>query len=159
GHEGPVLSAEWSPDGTRVLTAAAPQPGGTSRDTTVRIWRPSLLESLPRERREFYHSASIGAGADLVASAYDDHAVRLWRPDGASVKVVLEKQREWIASAALSPDGARVAAACMDGSTRVARVDGKGEPVVIPGHKAAVRGAEWSPDGTRLVTVSDDRTA
>ncbi|AUX46795.1 uncharacterized protein SOCE26_083040 [Sorangium cellulosum] len=159
GHDGPVLSAAWSPDGTRVLTAAAPQVGGPSRDNTVRIWRPTLLESLPRERRVFYHSADIGAGAELVASAYDDRAVRVWRPDGTGVNVVLPKQDAWIAGAALSPDGARVAAVCFDGVTRIVRVDGKGEPVSILGHAAAVRAAAWSPDGTRLVTVSDDRDA
>ncbi|WP_437513952.1 nSTAND1 domain-containing NTPase [Sorangium sp. So ce1099] len=159
GHDAPVLSAAWSPDGTRVLTAAALQPGGPSRDSTVRIWRPMALESLPRERRAFYHAASIGPRAELVASAYDDRAVRVWRADGAGENVVLAKQDAWIAGAALSADGARVAAACFDGTTRVVRVDGKGEPMSIPGHAAAVRAAAWSPGGTRLVTVSDDRTA
>ncbi|WP_437717690.1 WD40 repeat domain-containing protein [Sorangium sp. So ce448] len=159
GHDGPVLSAAWSPEGTRVLTAAAPQVGVPSRDNTLRIWRPALLESLPRERRAFYHAASIGPGAELVASAYDDRAVRVWRADGAGVDVVLAQQEAWLAGAALSPDGARVAAACFDGTTRVVPVDGKGDAVSILGHVAAVRAAAWSPDGTRLVTVSDDRTA
>ncbi|WP_437758970.1 nSTAND1 domain-containing NTPase [Sorangium sp. So ce1389] len=159
GHDGPVLSAAWSPEGTRVLTAAAPQPGGPSRDNTVRIWRPTLLESLPRERRAFYHTASIGPAAEIVASAYDDRAVRLWRADGTGVNVVLAKQDAWIAGAALSPDGSRIAAACFDGATRIVRVDGKGDPMSIQGHAAAVRAAAWSPGGTRLVTVSDDRTA
>ncbi|WP_437525298.1 hypothetical protein WME79_37980 [Sorangium sp. So ce726] len=159
GHDAPVLSAAWSPDGTRVLTAAAPQVGVPSRDSTVRIWHPALLESLPRERRAFYHAASIGPGAELVASAHDDRTVRVWRADGAGVNVVLALQHAWIAGAALSPDGARVAAACFDGATRIVRVDGKGDAVSIQGHAAAVRAAAWSPDGTRLVTVSDDRTA
>ncbi|WP_437303844.1 nSTAND1 domain-containing NTPase [Sorangium sp. So ce388] len=159
GHDAPVSSAAWSPDGTRVLTAAAPQSGVPSRDSTVRIWRSALLESLPRERRAFYHAASIGPGAELVASAYDDRAVRVWRADGAGVNVVLAPQEAWIAGAALSPDGARVAAACFDGATRIGRVDGQGDAVTIRGHAAAVRAAAWSPDGTRIATVSDDRTA
>ncbi|WP_437552553.1 AAA family ATPase [Sorangium sp. So ce367] len=159
GHDAPVLSAAWSPDGTRVLTAAAPQPGGPSRDNTVRIWRPALLESLPRERREVYHAASIGTGAELVVSAYDDRAVRVWRADGTSVDVVLAQQDAWIAGAALSPDGTRVAAACFDKTTRIVPVDGKRDAVSIQGHEAAVRAAAWSPDGTRIVTVSNDRTA
>ncbi|XXY21247.1 hypothetical protein WME88_16670 [Sorangium sp. So ce216] len=159
GHDAPVLSAAWSPDGTRVLTAAAPLPGVAPRDNTVRIWRPTLLESLSRERRAFYHSAFVGPGAELVASAYDDRAVRVWRADGTGERVVLAQQDGWIASAALSPHGARVAAAGFDGVTRIVRVDGTGDPVSIPGHTAAVRAAAWSPGGTLLVTVSDDRTA
>ncbi|WP_437631117.1 nSTAND1 domain-containing NTPase [Sorangium sp. So ce854] len=159
GHDAPVLSAAWSPDGTRVVTAAAPQVGGPSRDSTVRIWRPALLESLPRERREVYHAASIGPGAELIASAYDDRAVRVWRADGTGVNVVLAQQDAWIAGAALSPDGTRVAAACFDGATRIVSVNAKGDAMSIHGHAAAVRAAAWSPDGTRLVTVSDDRTA
>ncbi|WP_437935888.1 nSTAND1 domain-containing NTPase [Sorangium sp. So ce341] len=159
GHDGPVLSAAWSPDGTRVLTAAAPLLVGPSRDNTLRIWRPAMLESVPRERRAFYHTASIGPGAERVASAYDDRAARVWRADGTGVDLVLAKQDAWVAGAALSPDGARVAAPCFDGTTRIVRVDGKGEPVSIQGHAGPVRAAVWSPGGTRLVTVSDDRTA
>ncbi|WP_437672935.1 nSTAND1 domain-containing NTPase [Sorangium sp. So ce131] len=159
GHDAPVLSAAWSPDGARVLTAAAPLVGVPSRDSTVRIWRPAMLESLPRERPAFYHSAFVGPGAELVASAYDDRAVRVWRADGTGERVVLAQQGAWIAGAALSPDGARVAAAGFDGVTRIVRVDGTGDLVSILGHTAAVRAAAWSPGGTLLVTVSDDRTA
>ncbi|WP_437626128.1 nSTAND1 domain-containing NTPase [Sorangium sp. So ce1151] len=161
GHEAPVLSAAWSPDGTRVLTAAAPQVRGPSRDNTVRIWRPRLLESLPRERPAFYHAASIGPVATLVASAYDDRAVRVWRADGSGQRFELAKQEQdpWVAGAALSPDGARVAAAYFDGATLIARMDGTEDPVKIQGHAAAVRAAAWSPGGTLLVTASDDRTA
>ncbi|AUX36286.1 MULTISPECIES: hypothetical protein [Sorangium] len=159
GHDAPVLSAAWSPDGARVLTAAAPQVGVPSRDSTVRIWRPTMLELLPRERPAFYHSAFVGRGAELVASAYDDRAARVWRADGTGERVVLAQQSAWIAGAALSPDGARLAAAGFDGVTRIVRVDGTGDPVSILGHTAAVRAAAWSPGGTLLVTVSDDRTA
>lgn len=159
GHHAPVLSAVWSPDGTRVVTAAAPQSGAPSRDSTLRIWRPTLLESLQRKRSAFYHAASIGPGAEFVASAYDDRAVRVWRADGTRVDVVLKQQKASIAGATLSPDGARVAAACSDGTTHIVRVDGKADAVSIQGHAAAVRAAAWSPHGTRLVTVSDDWTA
>lgn len=159
GHDGPVLSAAWSPDGGRVLTAAAEPSGSAPRDTTVRIWRPADLESLPRERREIYHSACIGSGAELVASAYDDKAVRVWRADGTHVRVALPRQGSWVAGATFDPARQRIAAACFDGAVRIVRADGQGEPKVIAGHTAAVRAAVFHPDGTQLVTVSDDRTA
>jgi WD40 repeat protein len=167
GHEGPVLSAAWSPyrpdrpDQARVLTAAAVPKGGSSRDSTARIWRPALLDSLPRERREiFYHSASIGADTSLIASAYDDKSVRLWRAGGPIPKEVLVRaEKGWVASAALSPDSERVATAFFDGTARVVGVKGQRSSVLVAGHAAAVRAVAWSPDHTRLVTVSDDKTA
>ena len=43
GHQGPVLSAAWSPDGTRIVTA--------SEDGTARVWAAGekLLRALSRK--------------------------------------------------------------------------------------------------------------
>jgi len=161
GHASPVLSAEWSADGSRVLTAAAAEEGGRSLDRTARIWRPTQLEALHRERPAFFHSAFIGAGGDAVVSAYDDGAARLWRVDGRGDPVSFTPigRGVWTASAALSRDGARVVLASFDKNARVVRADGTGDPVVLSGHTAAVRAAAFSPDGSRVATASDDRTA
>ncbi|WP_437745363.1 hypothetical protein WMF39_10270 [Sorangium sp. So ce1504] len=169
GHEAPVRSVAWSPDQTRVLTGDGDD-GGRPLDATARIWRPTQLASLPRERRAFYHSAFIGAGGDIV-SAYDDGRVRRLRAGEAgepeeifdvgegSAATRLQDDKAWVASAALSPDGTRVAVALFDGTARVVQLDGKVAEVKLPGHKDAVRAAIFSPDGTRVVTVSDDKDA
>lgn len=157
GDEAPVVTAAWSPDGARLLTASGQ--GERPTESAARIWRPRRLEALPRRRAQFFHSASLGAGGEVVVSAYDDKAARLWRVDGAVAPVVFKGHADWVASAALSPDGERVATASFDGTARVYRADGTGEPVVLGGHGAAVRAAVFSPDGSRVVTISDDRTA
>jgi WD40 repeat protein/tRNA A-37 threonylcarbamoyl transferase component Bud32 len=157
GHEAQLRCAAWSPDGTRVLTASGES--GRSLDSTARIWRPTSLESLPRERRWFFHSAFTGPGGLAVVSAYDDDTARLWRVDGKGDPVVFKGHRGWVASAAQSPDGKRVVTASFDRTARVWDASGQGDPVVLEGHEAAVRAAAFSPDGTRVVTASDDRTA
>ncbi|WP_437618750.1 nSTAND1 domain-containing NTPase [Sorangium sp. So ce1151] len=175
GHEAPVLSVAWSPDGRRVLTGDGDE-GGHSRNATARIWRPTRLASLPRQRREFYHSAFIGAKGDVVVSAYDDGRVRRFDVDETlappkevfdagrgSASTPAQGDKAWVVSAALSRDGERVAIALFDGTTYVVRVGHAGAPVPPPmalgKHTAAVRAALFSPDGTRVITVSDDKYA
>lgn len=158
GHEAAVRSAVYSPDGARVLTVAAEE-GGREGDLTAKVWRPRQLESLPRERRGFFHSAFIGANGELIASAYDDQTARVWRADGAGAPTPIQGHRAWVASAALSPDGARIVTSSFDRTARIVRLDGSGPPIVLEGHKAPVRASSFSPDGGSVVTASDDATA
>jgi WD40 repeat protein len=159
GHDAPLRSVAWSPDGSRVLTAAGiPEKRVNANDDTARIWRTTLLESLARQRTGFFHSAFIGPAGERVVSAYDDRKARLWRVDGAGSPVVFEGHKDWIASAALSPDGKRVVTASFDGTARLFGADGAFEQE-LAGHTGPVRAASFSPDGARVVTASDDGTA
>jgi WD40 repeat protein len=160
GHEAPVRSATWSPDGSQVLTAAA-DPSERSPDHTAKVWSAEPLRSLPRAHRggRVFHGASIDAGSERVAAAYDDGAARLFGVAGGADPVVFRGHDGWVASVTLSPRGDRVVTASFDGTARVWSVDGKGAPVVLIGHQAELRYAALSPDGARVVTVSEDRTA
>lgn len=157
GHGAPLRSAVWNPDGTHLLTAAGE--GGRLPDATARIWRPTSLESLPRERPYFFHSAFLAANGETIIAAYDDGAARLGRVDGHDEPIVFKGHRDWITSAALSPDGRRVVTVSLDGTANIWDASGKGEPMTLVIHSAPIQAAAWSPDAKRVATASDDRTA
>lgn len=159
GHGAPVLSASFSQDGTRVLTATAARDDGASVDFFAAVFHADRLSSLTRKRQGYYHSAFVDSTGTFVVSARDDRTVIRWRLDDSDDPLVIAEHREWVANAMPSADGEHVVTVSFDKTAQIARIDGIGEPVQLIGHTAAVRGAAWSPDGTRIVTVSDDMTA
>ncbi len=153
-HSGAVASAVWSPDGRRIVSAAG-------SDLAVKVWRMDQLEALPRDRRPFFHNASILPEGDRVVAAFNDRAVRLFRLDGTGNPVVFTGHDDWVTSVAASPDGLSILTTSLDKTARIIQVDdptstGK---VVLRGAERAVRTGAWSPDGQRVVTCSDDNKA
>ena len=65
--------------------------------------------------------------AQLLASASEDHTIRLWRPDGAPVRV-LRGHTDFVTQIRFSPDGARLVSGSEDSTARLwDPLTGKGE--------------------------------
>ncbi len=149
GHEGEVMSAAFSPDGTRIVTA--------SFDDTARVWaadgsgEPVIL----RGHEGGLLSAAFSPDGKQVLTGSADGTARLWAADGSVEPVIFRGHRDSysVLSAAFSPDGRRILTASDDGTSRVWAADGSGEPVVLDGLSAA-----FSPDGRHIVTGSYDGT-
>ena len=153
GHESNVMSAVWSPDGSRILTVSA--------DKTARVWRadgtgPTLIF---KGHKEVVRSAAWSPDGARILTASDDHTARVWSADGDGTTLVLEGHEEAVMSAAWSPDGARILTASEDKSARVWSADGDGTTVILTGHEGGLWSAVWSPDGARILTSSEDKTA
>ena len=152
GHDGPLTTASFSPDGKRILTAAL--------DATARVWnadgsgRPVILKG----HKDLLRSAAWSPDGKRVVTASDDTTARVWNADGSGEPVVLKGHGGLIHFAAWSPDSKRVVTASDDKTTRVWNADGSGEPVVRKGHDGPVRCAVFLPDNTRIVTASEDNT-
>ena len=150
GHQGPVWSAAFSPDGMRILTA--------SSDQTARIWDAASgqeIAVLPGHQG-FMWSAAFSPDGTRIITWSSDRIVRIW--DAVSGQV-LRGQQASVLSAAFSPDGTRIVTPSSDQTARIWDAASGQEIAVLRGHQGVVASAAFSPDGSRIVTASLDNTA
>src|SRR5438034_1055847 len=152
-HKDVVYSAQFSPDGQRIVTA--------SWDKTARLWDAASgkLIGEPMNHERMVYSAQFSPDGQRVVTASADKTARLW--DAASGKPVGKpmKHENEVNSAQFSPDGQRKVTASADKTARLwDAASGKplGEPMK---HEDVVNSAQFSPDGQRIVTASEDKTA
>ena len=96
-------------------------------------------------------------GATL-ASASEDHTVRLWRLSDGSCTAVLEGHTRWVVALACTPDGATLASASWDHTVRLWRLADNTCTAVLEGHTNFVDALACTPDGATLASGSWDNT-
>ncbi|MEH1834229.1 MAG: AAA-like domain-containing protein, partial [Nostoc sp.] len=100
GHEDPVISASFSPDGQRILTA--------SFDKTARLWDLQGKEIAKLQGHEgSVRSASFSPDGQRILTASDDKTARLWNLQGKEI-AKLQGHEGSVRSASFSPDGQRI---------------------------------------------------
>ena len=153
GHGDIVLSAAYSPDGTRVVTASA--------DKSARIWDAGTgaqLAILNGHGSSVYAAAYSPDGSRIV-TASDDKTARIWDANTGAQLAVLSGHADQVSLAVYSPDGAHIVTASFDKTARIWDARTGAQLGVLSGHGDSVISAAYSPDGTHIVTASDDKTA
>jgi WD40 repeat protein len=153
GHGNSVLSASFSHDGRRIVTA--------SRDKTARIWdaRSGTLLVVLRGHTDQVGGATFNADGTRVVTASDDGTSRIWDArSGAQVRII-SGHEDAVSSAAFSPDGQRIVTGSADKTARIWNAHTGAPLAVLRGHEGVVESAAFSRDGKRVVTASDDKTA
>jgi len=155
GHQGGVLSATWSPDGARVVTAG--------QDGTARLWDTQTGRELAplSGHKDRVNAVTFSPDGQLVVTASQDGTARLWALDtrattGKALAVL--QHNGGVLSAAFSPDGRLLVTGSHDDTARVWDAD-TGKVVAVLQHKGSVWSAVFSPDGQWIVTASWDDTA
>src|SRR5580692_3391533 len=153
GHAGFVISAAYSPDGTRIVTA--------SYDKTARIWDARTGAELVAlvGHGDQVRSAAYSPDGIRIVTASIDNTARVWDALTGSQLRVLSGHRDQVRSAAYSPDGARIVTASPDKTARIWDAGSGAQLLVLSGHGDRINSAAYSPDGTRIVTTSYDKTA
>jgi WD40 repeat protein/TPR repeat protein len=150
GHGDIVLSAAYSPDGKRIVTA--------SNDKTARIWDTRNGAQLAVLSGSVY-SAAFSPDGTCIVTASDDKTALIWDARTGAQLAVLSGHRDEVSDADYSPDGKRVVTASFDKTARIWDARTGAQLAVLSGHRDSVFSAAYSPDGTHIVTASDDKTA
>jgi WD40 repeat protein len=159
GHQGGVMSAAFSPDGTQIVTA--------SLDGTARIWDaqtgdPTGAHALrigsnpggePQSTAAFSHD-----GTRIFTTSVDGLAIWDTR-SGDPIGKPLRPNGLLSRAAAFSPNGRQIVTASRDGTVRIWDAPTGVQVGTLLGHKGFVYSAAFSPDGARIVTASQDGTA
>ena len=99
----------------------------------------------------------VTAPGGLIATAGDDHTVRLW--DTATGKESRRLQHgHWVRAVALSPDGRRLASSSLDDTVCLWDTPTGKEIYKFTGHSDSVGAVAFSPDGRRALSAGLDRT-
>jgi WD40 repeat protein len=152
-HHRPVTNAEFSSDGTRIVTS--------SWDRTARVWDAATGQPLfpPLQHDGLVVSAAFSPDGSRVVTACWDKTARVWDAATGEALPLALQHGEIVHSAAFSPDGRRIVTASLDKTARVWDA-ATGQPLSPPlDHQDLVASAAFSPDGSRVVTASWDKTA
>ena len=145
GHSAPVVSAAFSNDGRRVVTASSDD---TASDNTA-------SDNTGSENSTFDNTASDNTGSENRAF---DNTARIWDAESGKEIAVLNHDGP-VQTAAFSNDGKRVVTASEDKTARIWNAQSGKEVAVLKGHDGSVLTAAFSNDGKRVVTASYDNTA
>jgi WD40 repeat protein len=116
GHSYFVLSAGFSPDGTKLVSA--------SKDKTLRLWNVATGEC---EQTLAGHSSAVNSagfspdGTKLV-SASNDTTLRMWDVATGECEQTLRGHSGAVRSAGFSPDGTKLVSAGFDKTVRLWRI-------------------------------------
>jgi WD40 repeat protein len=150
GHTGDVISATFSPDGSKLLTA--------SFDNTIKLWDAKtgfLLLDIQACDKDLKTAAFSDDGKMILTVA--ENSAKLW--DAFTGKLVREfTHANSIYNASLSADGLFVATSGKEGDVTV-WVAGTGQVIYTLRHKSLmVLQANFSASGRKILAVSMDST-
>ncbi len=139
-----IWSAEFSPDGKRIVTA--------SNDKTVRIWEAGtgkqlmMLSAFEGVGGRAYNSPD---GTKIISG--DTKAARVW--DAETGKELLTLRQNLIENVAFSPDGKQVLTYGGDTTTLWNATTGKEQTVLKDPASFHFYSAAYGPDGKHVVTA------
>jgi WD40 repeat protein/serine/threonine protein kinase len=154
GHTGSIRTAVYSPDGQRIVTAAA--------DSTARIWDAVAgreLMVLHGHTQKVRSAVFSPDGREVLTVSYDDTA-RTWdAASGRQLALLRGGRHNRMHFASYSPDGRRIVIASGDGTAQIWDASFDKQLADLSGHAEITARAVFSPDGTRVATASFDKTA
>jgi hypothetical protein len=153
---GIVASANFSPDGRRIVTG--------SWDYSARIWDAETSSDLlklagPDGHTGFVNSAVFSPDGAFVLTASDDRTAKVWDAKTGQVLKTLTGHEDRVRHAAFSSDGKKVLTSSNDRTARIWDLSTGRELVAMKGHEWTVLSAAFSDDDQLVITASEDNSA
>ena len=145
GHDRPVQSAAYSPDGQRIVTG--------SWDYTAKVWDAQsgkeLMTLIGHDRG--VRSAAYSSDGQRIVTAGGKTA-KVWEAQTGKELMTLKGHGSRVQSATYSPDGRRIVTAG-DKTAKVWEAQTGQELMTLTGHAVMVTSVAYSADGQRIVTA------
>ncbi|MBE1488937.1 eIF2A-related protein [Plantactinospora soyae] len=152
GHAGDVDRLVWSPDGSRLATAA--------KDRTARIWDigTGQATSILAGHTDSVTDVAWSPDGTHLATGSRDRTARIWDTGTGQTTATLRGHRRAANTVAWSPDGTHLATGSYDSTVRIWDLDTGRTILTLTGHTDWVADVAYSPDGNHLATGSYDNT-
>ena len=150
GHYGEILTASYSKDGQRIITA------GT--DGSYKIWdgkRFQLLTDVKAHMGEVI-TAVFSDNGKKIFTASSDGTLKTWDGETYVLKHTLKSFYEGIEVAVMSKDGTKVFASSEDFITRIYDAETGMILFTLNSGEAKISSASFNVDGKKLVASSND---
>ena len=148
----PVLSACFSPDGSRIAT--------TGRDAKIRIWdaESGRAQLEVRGHDGAVSFASFSPDGRRLVTAGHDRTARIWDAADWESFLTISVGAGAASCVALSPDGRLILAGGKEGRAVLLDAWSGKRVAVLKGHEGPVSAGAFSPDGKRVFTAGHDKT-
>lgn len=155
GHSDQILTADFSPDDSLIVTA--------SQDKTARVWNveTGTQISVLAGHTDWVTAAFFSPDGARVFTHSHDHTTRIWSStSGIQISLLQGTIFDDHPSShpQLASDGSRIITVSGKVATIWDTTNGK-ELAVLRGHTEEAIFAAFSPDGSRVVSASTDKTA
>jgi WD40 repeat protein len=148
GHKDGLHGASFSPNGSRIVTAA--------EDKTARVWDAANGRELAVLQHEgWVRHASFSPDGSRIVTACDDNTARVWDAATWRELAILRGHEGHVELASFNADGSRIVTASWDCTARVWDAAGGRELAVLRAHRRTPVSASFSPDGSRVLTAGD----
>ncbi len=147
-----VLSAQFSPDGKRIVTASA--------DKTALVWDAGTgnLLLILDDHKDIVSAAEFSPDGKKIVTASYDNLLRVWDAETGEQLYALKGHKDSVFSAHFSPDSRKIVSASADATAKLWDAATRRLIADLAGHDAKVNSAEFSPNGKFIVTASVNGT-
>ena len=158
GHQKPVCSIAFSPDGTRLAS------GG--EDNVIRLWRVADGTEIAQLRghTSYVRDCVFSPNGSHVLSASRDQQIKLWNPSTYGESLALGRNEggqhaDAVLAARFSRNGKQIVTASRDRTARVWQADDQSlVKEFAEGHEFLASSAVFFSDGLHLATAAGDGT-